>query len=125
MSIAISGSGGAEMTSMVSGASVSMSPQEKMTGLYNQIDTGGTGVVTQAQFNQTFQTSNPPAVFQAAGATAVWSALDPAGTGQVSQQDFVNGMKDQMVQLRQSGAAPAGAAQTSAAATVTLNSLGD
>ena len=66
MSIAISGSGGAEMTSVVSGASMSMSPQQKMTGLYNQIDTGGTGAVTQSQFNQTFQTSNPPAVFQAA-----------------------------------------------------------
>jgi hypothetical protein len=62
MSIAISGSGGAEMSSMVSGASMSMSPQQKMTGLYDQIDTGGTGAITQSQFNQTFQTSNPPAV---------------------------------------------------------------
>ncbi len=122
MSMAVTGAGGGGMPHGVSGASPSMPPQQKMTNLYNQIDTGGTGSITQAQFNQAFQTMNPPGAFQSAGADAVWNNLDPNGSGSVSQQDFVNGMKNQMVQLRQGtdGASASAAAQTSATATQSL-----
>ncbi len=121
MSMAISGSGGAAAMTAMSGASTRMAPQQKMSALYNNIDTSGVGSVSQAQFNQAFQTLNPPAPFKAAGAQAVWGALDPSGSGQVSQSDFVNGMKNLMVQLRQGDSA--GAAQTAAAGTQALRSL--
>lgn len=128
MSMAIAGMG-AQMPHAVSGASggMRMPPQQKMTNLFNKIDTGGAGVITQAQFNQAFQAMNPPGPFKAAGADAIWKALDPNGTGQVSQQDFVNVMKNLMAQLRQHHHHhhhdAQAAAQTSAAATQTLNTL--
>ena len=122
MSMMISGLG-AGMPHAVSGASATarMPPQQKMTSLYNQIDTNGAGSITQAQFDQAFQTMNPPGPFKAAGADAVWNALDPTGSGQVSRQDFINGMKNLMVELRRDHG---GAAGTSASATRTLNGLG-
>jgi hypothetical protein len=111
---------------MVSGASMQAPPQQKMTNLYNRIDTAGTGIITQAQFNQTFQTMNPPAAFQAAGANAVWSQLDPGGSGQVTQQDFVTRKKSLMVELRQGNAASStSAAQTAMSATQALSGLGN
>jgi hypothetical protein len=83
-----------------SGASAPMSPTQKMTNLFNQIDPTGTGAITQDQFMQAFQTMNPPASFQAAGAAAVWNKLDPNGTGSVTKQDFVSTMTAMMKQLR-------------------------
>ncbi len=77
-----------------------MSPSTKMSNLFDQIDTTGSGTITKAQFEQAFQKLNPPGSFQAAGADAVWSKLDPNGTGSVSKQDFVNGMTTLMKQLR-------------------------
>jgi len=120
MSISIAGMSGATMPSAVSGASVHSSPQQKMSSLFSQIDSAGSGCITQSQFNQAFQSSNTPAVFKAAGASAVWSAIDTSGAGQVSRQDFINGMKDQMVQLRQDSSST-DAAQTSSASTQTIN----
>ena len=122
MSMAISGIAGAGMTNAMSGASMRMPPQQKMTNLFNKIDTSGSGTISQSQFSQAFQTLNPPAAFKSAGATAVWNALDPSGSGQVSQQAFVNGMKNLMVQLRQSDGSAA--AQTAAAGTSALSNLG-
>lgn len=84
----------------ISGASSSGSPQQKMSDLFDSIDTSGSGSITQAQFDQAFQTKNPPAAFQNQGANAVFSALDPNGTGSVSRQDFVSGMSKLMVSLR-------------------------
>jgi hypothetical protein len=123
MNISILGMGSTGMSSMVSGASMRMPPQQKMSNLYGQIDTSGAGSITQSQFNQAFQTMNPPTAFKAAGSTAVWNALDPGGSGQVSQQNFVNGMKNLMVQLRQDSST-SGAAQTLAANTEALDILG-
>ena len=106
MSMSISGMGASAGVHTVSGASWSAPPQQKMTKLFNAIDAGGSGSITQAQFNQAFQTGNPPAVFQKQGASATFAALDPYGTGRVSKQDFVSGMSKLMVSLR---AAPAAA----------------
>jgi len=120
MSMSISGVGAGGMPNAVSGASARMPPQQKMTNLYNQIDTNGAGAISQSQFNQAFNGPTTPAVFQSAGASAVWNSLDPNKTSQVSQQDFVNGMKSMMYTLRQNNT---GAAQTSAAATQGLNGI--
>jgi len=84
-----------------------MPPSQKMSSLFDKIDNSGTGSINQTQFDQAFQTLNPPSVFQAQGSAVTWSALDSNGTGSVSKPDFVNTMKDLMVQLR---ADPTGAA---------------
>src|ERR1700686_2846673 len=84
----------------VSGASSGAPPQQKMSNLFDSIDTSGSGSITQSQFNQAFQTKNPPAVFQNQGANAIFSTLDPNGTGSVSKQDFVSGMSTLMASLR-------------------------
>ncbi len=98
---------------MVSGASTSAPPQQKMTNLFNSIDTAGSGTITQPQFQQAFQTKNPPAVFQKQGADAIWAALDPSGSGTVSKQDFVSTMSKLMVSLRAEGTSPGGSASLS------------
>ena len=76
-------------------------PAQKMANLFQQIDTSGSGTITKAQFEQAFQTMNPPGSIKSLGADAVFSKLDPNGTGSVSKQDFVNGMSSMMLQLRQ------------------------
>src|SRR6202162_428025 len=84
----------------VSGASTGAPPQQKMSNLFDSIDTSGSGSITQSQFEQAFQTKNPPAVFQQQGADAIFASLDPNGTGQVSKQDFVSTMSGLMASLR-------------------------
>jgi len=91
---------GAGSPQAISGASMRMPPNQKMTNLFNSIDTSGTGSISQAQFFQAFSSKNPPAVFQAQGAQAIWNQLDPNHTGSVSKQDFVNTMKQLMASLR-------------------------
>ena len=101
MNMAVSGMGGAAAAQAMSGASMPKSPTQKMSNLFDSIDTSGSGSITKAQFEQAFQTQNPPKAFQQEGADAVWAKLDPNGTGSVSKQDFVTGMTSQMSQLRQ------------------------
>ena len=93
----VSGMAGAMMPQVVSGASMRMPPAQKMSNLFQQIDTGNTGSISKAQFAQAFQTLNPPPAIKAMGADAVFGKLDPNGTGSVSRQDFINGMKSVMV----------------------------
>ena len=110
----ISGIASASALNVVSGASTGAPPQQKMSNLFDSIDTAGSGSITQAQFEQAFQTRNPPAVFQKQGADAIWAALDPSGSGTVSKQDFVSTMSKLMVSLRAEGTAPGGSASLSA-----------
>jgi hypothetical protein len=98
----------------ISGASYGAPPQQKMSNLFDSIDTAGSGSITQAQFEQAFQTKNPPAVFQKQGADAIWTALDPSGSGTVSKQDFVSTMSKLMVSLRAEGTTQGGSASLSA-----------
>lgn len=112
-----------------------MSPTQKMSDLFQKIDTGGSGSITKAQFEQAFQNTNPPAGFKAMGADAIFNKLDPNGTGSVSKQDFVNGMKTLMTQAHhhhhqaasvnggQSGTAPS-PAQTLSSSLESLNAQG-
>jgi Ca2+-binding EF-hand superfamily protein len=89
----------------VSGASTGAPPQQKMSNLFDSIDTSGSGSITQSQFEQAFQTKNPPAVFQNQGAQAICAPLDPNGTGNVPKQDLVSTMSGLMVSLRADSAA--------------------
>ena len=106
----------------VSGASYGAPPQQKMSNLFDSIDTSGSGSITQAQFQQAFQTQNPPAVFQKQGSDAIFSALDPSGSGSVSKQDFVSTMSQLMVSLRAQGSAQSGS-QASSSVAASLQSL--
>ena len=85
---------------MMSGASSRMPASAKMSNLFNQIDSGASGSISQTQFDQAFQTLSPPKDFKALGANAIWSQLDPANSGSVSKQDFVNTMTGLMRQMR-------------------------
>lgn len=100
MVMSISSLGGASMPPRVmSGASSrTSSPTQKMSDLFQKIDTSGSGTISKAQFEQAFQNTNPPPAFKAMGADAIFSKLDPNGTGSVSKQDFINGMKSMMAQ---------------------------
>lgn len=83
-----------------------------MSNLFDSIDTSGSGNITQSQFEQAFQTKNPPAVFQKQGADAIFAQLDPIGTGTVSKQDFVSTMSKLMASLRGGGSTPSGSSPT-------------
>jgi Ca2+-binding EF-hand superfamily protein len=109
----------------VSGASNGAPPQQKMSNLFTSIDTSGSGSITQAQFEQAFQTQNPPAVFQQQGAATVFAALDPNGTGSVSKQDFVSTMSGLMASLRagNSGQSTSQPANTLTASLQALNQI--
>ena len=96
----ISGVGGSWAPHAMSGASMRAPPAQKMTNLFNQIDTGKTGSISKSQFLNAFQTMKPTAGFKAMGANAVWTALDSGNNGSVSKQSFVQGMTGLMSQLR-------------------------
>ena len=134
MSMSISGMGGAWSPQAMSGASMRMSPTQKMTNVYQQIDTTKSGSITGQQFSQAFNGLNPPAAFKAMGASAIFSQLDPNGS--VSQEDFVSGMTNLMSKARHhhhtgsgatasttSGTTPASPAQTLASSVQALGSL--
>ena len=99
MSMTVPGAGG-PTPPIMTGASTSGPPQQKMTSLYNNIDTAGAGSITKDQLQTAFQTLKPPKVFQNAGVDQVFAALDPQGSGAVSRDDFIKGMKGLMASLR-------------------------
>ena len=120
--------------SSVSGASMRMSPSQKMSNLFDTMDANGTGAVTQSQLSQALQTQNPPAGFKSVGADAIFAKLDVNGTGSVSKADFVDGMTSLMSAMRQQrSAASSSSSSTDAASSQAsldaslqaLNSLGD
>ena len=84
---------------VTSGASMRQAPAQRMTNLFNTIDTSGSGSITKAQFEQAFQSMNPPQGLQSMGADAVWNQLDPNNTGSVSKQDFVSTMTNVLSQM--------------------------
>ncbi len=95
----ISGAGGVGGYWAMSGASYRMPPQQKMSNLFDKIDTDNSGSISKAELAGAFKFQNPPKVFQNEGVDKVWSALDPSNSGSVSKADFVAGMKS----LRLSG----------------------
>ncbi len=128
MSMTVTGIGAGGGVMPTTGASSRMPPQQKMSNLFDAIDNSGSGSITLAQFTQAFQTMNPPAGIAAQGANAVWSQLDPNGTGSVAKADFVTGMKNVMAAVKKGGqqhdGSGATAPNTLTTAGQTLNSLG-
>lgn len=132
----VSSMASAMMPQVVSGASMRMPPEQKMANLFQKIDTSSSGSISKTQFDQAFQTLNPPPAIKSMGVDAVFSKLDPNGTGSVSKQDFINGMKPMVTHSHhhhrdganaaQNDPAQAAAfAQTLAASTNALNALGN
>ena len=119
----ISGVSAAGGLHAVSGASSSGPPQQKMSSLFDSIDTSGSGSITQSQFEQAFQSKNPPSVFQKQGADAIFASLDPNGTGSVSKQDFVAGMSKLMASLRADTTGQSGSSSSSSSLGASLQSL--
>jgi Ca2+-binding EF-hand superfamily protein len=122
---AISSIGGS-MAPIMTGASPSMPPQQKMSNLFDSIDTSGSGSITQSDFTQAFQNLNPSRPFKLAGADAVWSALDTSKSGSVSKSQFVSGMTSLMQSLREASANGSlqSAAQTAQGSLAALGNLG-
>ena len=120
MTMSISSSGVGTMPQVMSGASARMPPSQKMSSLFQQMDSGKTGSVTQQQFSHAFNSLNPPAGFKTMGAAAVFNQLDPNGTGSVSKQAFVSGMTDLMGKVRQQQSP----AQSLASGLQSLNTVG-
>ncbi len=98
MSMSISGANTTQATTWA-GASMRTPPAQKMANLFDKIDTSGSGTISQDQFNQAFQSMNPPKDFKNAGSDQLWSQLDPNNTGSVSKQDFVNTMTQLRAQM--------------------------
>lgn len=84
----------------MTGASVQMSPSDKYTSVFNQIDTSGSGSITKSQFEQTFSSLKMPPSFRSLGADTIFAQLDPTASGSVSKSDFVSGMTSQMQAMR-------------------------
>jgi len=121
----VSSMAGAMMPQVVSGASMRMPPSQKMADLFQQIDTSNSGSITKAQFEQAFQTLNPPPAIKSMGADAIFSKLDPNGTGSVSKQDFINGMKPMVTHHRHHQDTSSAPPQTLANSLSGLNALGN
>ena len=62
-------------------------------------------------------------MFQKQGADAIFAALDPNGTGSVSKQDFVAGMKQLMASLRADNGGQSGSQSSLAASLQSLNQI--
>ena len=103
MSLSVSATS-ANMPRIMSGASARMSPNQKMTNLFQTIDSNNSGLITQAQFTQNFQSANPPVAFKNMGADAVFNKLSQNGSNSVSKQDFVAGMTKLMAEVRNQAA---------------------
>jgi len=89
----VSGIGGSFAPQAMTGASARMPPSQKMTTLFSQIDTSGTGSINQSQFTQAFQTMKPTAGFRAMGPSTVFQALNP-NTGRFSKSRRTAGWRD-------------------------------
>jgi hypothetical protein len=83
----------ASVPKVASGASPTISAQQKISNLFQQIDSSGSGRITKAQFEQAFSKLNLPSSVKSIGLEAAFSKLDPSGTGVVSKKDFILGMQ--------------------------------
>lgn len=119
----ISGSSGMHA---VSGASAPMPPSQKMSILFDSIDTSGSGTITKSQLESAFSSQQPTRGFKAAGADAIWNQLDPSGSGSITKQQFVQGMTSLMSHFRNGGSVSNLSSSTSTSSTLNagIQSLG-
>jgi len=106
--------GAAGAVHTMTGPSPQWPARQKMSALFDKIDTSGKGAISSTQFAKAFHTMNPPPGFAAQGASAVFAKMDPQGTGSVSRNDFVNAMSAMSQAVRAAGLAGGSAALASA-----------
>ena len=101
---------------IMTGASGGAVRGQRMSKMFNSIDTAGTGSITKAQFENAFSSLNLPGALKSESADAVWAKLDPNGTGTVTKQEFVSSMQKAVQAVHHGhhhrgsgGAAPTGA----------------
>lgn len=100
MSMQVGGASGSWGAGATTGASMRMSPQQKYSKIFDQIDTSSSGSISKSQFAQAFSSLKMPPSFKSKGADAIFAQLDPSGSGSVSKKDFVAGMVEQMKAMR-------------------------
>jgi Ca2+-binding EF-hand superfamily protein len=71
------------------GGGAGNSPTQIAQNIFSQIDTGGTGAITQSQLEQAVTAAGG----STSGADALFAKLDPNGTGSVSQQQFIDALQ--------------------------------
>jgi len=108
--------GAAGAVHTMTGPSPQWPARQKMSALFDKIDTSGKGSISSTQFANAFRTMNPPAGFAAQGASAVFAKMDPKNTGSVSRNDFVNAMSAMSQAVRAAGLAGGTAAVANAPA---------
>lgn len=90
----------------VSGASGSRrgkSLDKALTQAFQSIDAANTGSISKAQFESAFQHMKMPPALKAMGADALFAKMDTNGTGSISKQDFINGIKSLAPKARSGG----------------------
>lgn len=84
---------GIDTSQVWSGASMQNYSQSGASNFFNSVDTNRSGSITQSQFEQALKTNQLPAYAKSLSPTEIWSKLDPKGTGSVTKQDFLSGLK--------------------------------
>jgi hypothetical protein len=69
------------------------SVQQRLSNLFQQIDTAGTGRITNTQFEQSFSKLSLPKPVKDLGHEAILNKLDPAGKGVITKSDFIQKME--------------------------------
>ena len=88
-----------------------VSPQQRLGNLFQQIDTAGTGHITKAQFDQAFNSLSLPVSIKEMGKEAAYKKIDSNETGTVTKQEFIRGLEPYM---NQKASAPNKSATTEA-----------
>jgi Ca2+-binding EF-hand superfamily protein len=91
-----------------------------LSNLFDQL-TGGTGILTQSELEQAFASQGGTTQ----EADALFSQLDPQGTGTVSQSQFVSGMQQLAAQEAQTQSAQGTQGQNSPGSSSSLSALFD
>ena len=71
------------------GGGAANSPTQIAQNIFSQIDTSGTGAITQSQLEQAVTAAGG----STSGADALYAKLDPNGTGSVTQQQFIDALQ--------------------------------
>jgi Ca2+-binding EF-hand superfamily protein len=87
-----------------------MPPSQKMSALFDRIDTSANGTITKPQLESALSSMKAPMVLKSSGADAIFSQLDTRGTGAISKQQFVQGMTSLISHMRNSSASESQAA---------------
>ena len=87
------------MPQIVSGASKRGSKSHGLSGLFQSMDTTGSGSISKSQLQSALQNLRLPSSVKSLGADAIFNKLDPNKTGSVSKQDFISGLRKILADL--------------------------